>query len=644
MNMPDTEELFQKTYISDTSLPYALEQKEQVVSCLSFHRERYVCLLEDEEGHRSILKTAWGSQAEFLETEAGFLERLKLSFLPKVCSFFQEGNKTFLWREYIDGDTLWEKVERNGPFDAEQAAGLIKSICSLISQLHELVPPVIHRDLKPQNFVLTADGRLFLIDMETVRTYREDAAYDTCFIGTRQTAAPEQYGYRQTDCRTDVYAIGILFLYLLTGSTDLKRNDILCTIPKAYREVIEISTKLDPDERYQSCAELEEAVSVAAGLAARGWSFGNLRSWHIVRRVSLAVVCLCALCAFGVWRFHGMNSKYYRFKEPVIEQAVCQKIGKEPGTITKEDLEQVTELRICGDRILDDSDVHYNYFISHEVWAENIKIPVKDPVNKITSVEDCAGMKNLNTLILDKQCIMDLSPLAGLPLQILSLGENPVVDLSALSDSKKLIELDLFETRVRDITPLSGMSYLAALNLESTYVEDIAPLAGLSLSTLKLPITVTKNLDVLLELPLRKLGLHYSFDGEEEIIGRLTDLEELSFCDYECDSLEPLQDLDKLWKLEVAWSPMKELKGFSLLSGLRYLVVTGSQFDDLSELRGLPLTDINMEYSEVMDFSFIRDLPRLRSLYCDTKQAAELYKVMKVPPFEVNVSERTVLD
>lgn len=641
MNMTDTEKLFLETYIPDTNLPQSLAQKVHVVSCLSSQNERQVHLLRDERGHLSILKTAWGSQAEFLEAEAGSLENLRFSFLPQLYSVFRENGRVFLWREYIDGDTLWERVERSGPFDVEQAVEITKRICSLVAQLHGCTPPVIHRDLKPQNLVLTREQNLFLIDMETIHAYREGADYDTFFIGTRRTAAPEQYGYRQTDCRTDVYAIGILFLYLLTGSTDLQRNPLLDTVPEVCREIIGICTKFDPDERYQSCGELEKAVSQVPALAAGGWSFRGLKTRRVIGRGLLAAVCLCALCAFGAWHFQRMYHEYYHFQEPMIEQAVCLQLEKEPGTITKADLERVTELRICGTRILEKSDAHHDYFDSHGVWSGYTRIPVEDPVNRIVSVEDCAGMKNLHTLILDMHSVTNLSPLAGLPLQILSLGENPVVDLSALADSASLTELDLFGTRVRDITPLSGLSELTALDLEASNVEDIAPLAGLPLSSLRLPPAAAKHLDILSELPLRKLYLHYSFEGEEEIIGRLTELEELSFFDYGCDSLEPLQDLDKVTFLSVTWSPMKELKGFSLLSGLRRLSIDGTQFRDLSELRGLPLTDITMADAQVLDLSFLADLPELRSLYCDSVQAEELYKLIENPPFEVTVAERS---
>lgn len=334
MNILDTEQLFQEIYDNEgDTLPEPLCKKARIVSCLSAREGRKVYLLEDKEGRRSILKAAQGERAKFLTVEADALRSSEFSFLPRLYGFFEEDKAAFLWREYIAGDTLWEKVERDGAFAPDEAARILLRLCRLVGQFHACAQPLIHRDLKPQNFVLTEDDKLFLIDMETVREYREGAPYDTVFVGTRQSAAPEQYGYSQTDCRTDVYALGVLFLYLLTGSMDLHGEE-LRTLPETYRAIIKRCTRLDPAERFQTCRELRRAVEdVKNGLtpAEKGravsalWGRGadsqripeKRRAGKKRAAVLSALFCLGAAGVFGAWRLlSGNGDKTYQFQKP----------------------------------------------------------------------------------------------------------------------------------------------------------------------------------------------------------------------------------------------------------------------------------------------------------------------------------------
>ena len=130
----------------------------------------------------------------------------------------------------------------------------------MVGQFHQQKPSMIHRDIKPQNIVITKEKNLFLIDMGTVREYKEDIRQDTVFVGTKPTAAPEQYGYRQTDGRADIYALGVLYLFLLTGSLDVQCPKNWELLDEHVCAVIWKCTKMDPDDRYQSCEELKKAV------------------------------------------------------------------------------------------------------------------------------------------------------------------------------------------------------------------------------------------------------------------------------------------------------------------------------------------------------------------------------------------------
>lgn len=97
------------------------------------------------------------------------------------------------------------------------AAFVIRSLCDILHKLHGNLPPIIHRDIKPSNIIFSSDGVVKLIDFNAARELRAEQNEDTRLMGTRRFAAPEQYGFGQSDPRTDIYALGITFYYMLTG-------------------------------------------------------------------------------------------------------------------------------------------------------------------------------------------------------------------------------------------------------------------------------------------------------------------------------------------------------------------------------------------------------------------------------------------
>lgn len=255
------EKIFEKFYSQNVRLPEELAGKIEVRSCIGYSDAQQVYLVEDSRKRPFVLKVAAGEKKELLRKDAAVLQEHRYSFLPGYAGYTETEETGYLLREYIAGDTIWEWVNRRGPFPREEADALLCRLCDMVGQFHRQTPPVIHRDVKPQNIVITEEKNLFLIDMGTVREYKADLGQDTIFIGTKPTAAPEQYGYRQTDCRTDIYALGVLYLFLLTGSLDVQspKNWEALDDPEVC-SVIRRCTKMDPDDRYQSCEELQRAV------------------------------------------------------------------------------------------------------------------------------------------------------------------------------------------------------------------------------------------------------------------------------------------------------------------------------------------------------------------------------------------------
>ena len=168
-------------------------------------------------------------------------------FLPRVYEFEEAGGRLRVLEEYIPGECLAFALE-NKKIKRADGLRILSDVCSAAQFLHSAKPfPVIHRDIKPQNVMLKADGGAVLIDYDSAVMYTPGEERDSVLAGTAGFAAPEQYGFRQSDERTDVYAIGQLMTLLFPRDQRLKK-------------IAARASELDPANRYGSVSELMYAV------------------------------------------------------------------------------------------------------------------------------------------------------------------------------------------------------------------------------------------------------------------------------------------------------------------------------------------------------------------------------------------------
>ena len=191
----------------------------------------------------------------------------RFRFLPRVHDCYRVGDGMVVVMEYVEGETLADAVYR---LDASVplALDVFPRLCDALAELHEgFDAPIIHRDLKPSNVMLSRGG-LTIIDFGIARAWRAGADEDTRRFGTRAYASPEQFGFGQTDVRSDVYALGMLLYFCLTECTpDAKARaagfaDV--RIPEPFRQVIARAAAFDPQARYASAAEAKRAFLAAA--------------------------------------------------------------------------------------------------------------------------------------------------------------------------------------------------------------------------------------------------------------------------------------------------------------------------------------------------------------------------------------------
>jgi len=156
---------------------------------------------------------------EAFKREALLLASLRHPNLPSIYDHFSEDGRWYLVMDFIEGETLEEHLNNaNGKrLSVEEVLQIGIQLCGVLGYLHTRQPPIIFRDLKPANIMLTPEEHLYLIDFGIARHFKSGQTKDTIAFGSPGYAAPEQYGKTQSTPRTDIYSLGVTFHQLLTG-------------------------------------------------------------------------------------------------------------------------------------------------------------------------------------------------------------------------------------------------------------------------------------------------------------------------------------------------------------------------------------------------------------------------------------------
>lgn len=174
------------------------------------------------------------------------LKELSHPLLARIFLAAEENGRTWVVEEYIDGESLQELWERGERFSATEIKAMLREMAQGLAVLHHA--GIVHRDIKPAH-ILRRGGRLHLIDFDAARLMREGAAPDTRHLGTVGYAPPEQYGYSQTDARSDIYALGVTFEKLLREEAG-----------GSVRRVLRRCRAVDSARRYASVEQLVRAL------------------------------------------------------------------------------------------------------------------------------------------------------------------------------------------------------------------------------------------------------------------------------------------------------------------------------------------------------------------------------------------------
>ncbi len=268
--------------------------------------------------------------------EANMIKKMDHPALPRIVDIIENGDMIFVIMDYIEGETLGSVLREQGAQSQELVIEWALQLCEVLDYLHTRVPAIIYRDMKPDNIMLKPDGNVKLIDFGIAREYKEHKSSDTIGLGTRGYAAPEQFGGQaQTDARTDIYCLGMTMHHLLTGKNPSEPpyetypirhwNPQLSTGLEA---IVQKCINLNPDKRYQSCAELAYAL----------YHYDEMNAEHIARQkrklhlfiFSVTAMFLCLLIGFTgmAMKNQQQNSNYGHYLEEAEKaQTVDEKMS-----------------------------------------------------------------------------------------------------------------------------------------------------------------------------------------------------------------------------------------------------------------------------------------------------------------------------
>lgn len=244
------------------------------------------------------LETSLILEAEREEAESLFLREMHLLSgfhhpgIPKTLKLYDGSSKDLAFlMEWVEGTALDEvQLNLGRTFHPHEALPIALQVCEVLSYLHRQNPPVIYRDLKPSNLMITPAGRIYFIDFGIARRFRSGAARDTQELGTPGYCAPEQYGHGQTTAASDLYALGTTLFHLLTGKDPQSFNfqfppsRQLGVEPEALSLVIDRCLKIKPQERWPEAESLRQQLEqiwddmpATASAATQGLGLARLR-------------------------------------------------------------------------------------------------------------------------------------------------------------------------------------------------------------------------------------------------------------------------------------------------------------------------------------------------------------------------------
>lgn len=669
----------------ETLLPAEITETYKVVSLIGETKLHTSYLLEDKKQRfRVLLKTGRDEAIPLLKTEANVGEKVRSALKEtdgRVISYQEIDGTGYLLRQYIEGMNLIEYVERREMLVAEEIYDIMHILSQKISTLHELNPPIIHRDIKPENIIVRAKkGRIidvYIIDYGTARMYDENKEHDTVFVGTRQTAAPEQYGFSQTDERTDVYGLGKVLCYMLTGSYDAGRLKDISGGMRSYMKLSSVecrslcraaakATEIDPGKRYLNIRQFEAACF-------RGHRFRRYGVW--VAGIAVFAVMIAAAFLSGIKMGEDRQKSQHDGDLGTDVGIMNEESGRgdlsgsgdesagDDASVDAKDLSKDTNEaagKNAGNKNPLDVDDEGEVIFQSELMREAVEMELPEGTKiteealsqvrsiriignkcceyntEIWAVKDCVYvdgmavspldsgdvsdlsvikyMDHLEELYIPLQNITDISALEGCPVKTLFLNGNEITDFSVLATMPNLESLYIGNTPISDLPDLSQCENLNMLNIDYLILNDLEPLRNTGITDIEI------------------LGTRV-LDNDYSVLKDMGTLRRLTMDEPESGMMDVVGELTTLSELSVATWPYKNIEKVSTLTNLKILSLSSSKLQNLSGIEALQKLEILDLFpcSVLSDASGIEKLPRLQHFKCEADNIEDITPICSLP-------------
>lgn len=646
-------------------LPVFLQDGYSVLSCYYEQEEKSCYLLQKKETKEKYIVKCRKEREDrdSLQKEYEELGRLAERYpnLYQRAALHKADGYVYLLRTYIEGKNLEEYVAEDPYLRPERQLEILEEICQAVARLHAMDPVILHRDMKPQNLILDAGGHVHLIDFETAREYDGTKKKDTVFFGTEGSAAPEQYGYAQTDMRTDVFGIGKIAEYLYeeyqVGYDPLTE--------KRMQRIIKKATAFDPADRYQNVQALLLAIRNVRRQTERGenkW----LKAVVAIESIVLLLVLAGALFFWtGFQKTKNMEEEDYAAAiaerqikqqdesaedlsaqadseeivtlegDPLLLQAIRETAGS--NEVTKRMLSGITRIAVIGDQIYTD-----------ETPVEDLEnIVYQDGFNDgmvnggITDLSVLTNLPNLKEVFLCNQKISDISPLQELPIEGLYVCGNQIKDFSPVEKMQELSTLYLVDNPVGKMPQLSGCTKLTRLALCGNDYETLDFLQGSSVCNLyAMGIYVEDESFGVLSTMQSLTELYTGSEQKQfyEILPELTELRTLSLWggNFGTD-LTIVSKLVNLQNLFVNDEFVISLSGIENLQRLEVFCMDGTNATDISPLTKLPrLQVVRLQGVPIVEFAPLFSCHSLQEVEADSSQKEKIEQLGD-PVFMISV-------
>jgi len=542
-------------------LPDSIANQYELTAYLGSNSFSETFLLTDKEsGKKYVLKrSSKNDKTPINVNEPEILKTLSHPGIPKPITNIDidDNEYTYTIREYLEGITLEEYLTTR-EIDESEAVSICIKLCDILIYLHDRDEPVIHRDIKPSNIIINPlDGNIALIDFEICRIFHDDAETDTVNFGTRKFAPPEQYGFAQTDCRADIYAMGALLTYILTGSPDDAGKN---GGGKASISLMRIAAKcleIDRDKRYKSAAKLKQALL--------NYKSGNMKMILSGTLFAVVMVCLVFFLIFNQLK-----------NEPDVM------LGAD-GDVTSGE-ETSPEAYINPTLVSEDAS-------NPDVNVSNIDLNESDinngPVNEVKRLREFAESNPMNHIIFIEELGWDF--------------ENPDTWVGIIwtgeGETRRVREIDFTQLGLTGSLDLSGFYTLEHLNMP---YNSLTQLNLKGLSSLR-GLAVYSNLLTVLDLS-DLFSLEWAYlDGNritEIDVSNSPELGTISFAATNVRSID-FSNNPILEDLKCQNSMLTELD-LSNNKNLHTLLIDGNRIQDISSFANLPrLHYVNISSNQI---------------------------------------------